>query len=179
MPLLILDRDGVLNERVDPCVATPAAWRALPGALDAVARLCHAGWHLVIAVNEPAVDRGLMTLEALHAIHNAMIAQIQEAGGSLDAVFEHPGLDPRHPWRWPNPGLFDCISARLRQPLTGVVAVGGSRAFVRAAAAAGATPVLISATEPASDEDSEVAHYPSLAAAVEVWLDTAGRETHA
>ena len=32
-----------------------------------------------------------ITLEALHAIHNAMIAQIQEAGGSLDAVFEHPG----------------------------------------------------------------------------------------
>lgn len=179
MPLLILDRDGVLNERVDPCVATPADWRALPGALDAVARLSHAGWRLVVAVNEPAVDRGLMTLEALHAIHSAMIAQVQEAGGNIDAVFEHPGFDPRHPWRWPNPGLFDCISARLRQPLAGVVALGGSRAFVRAAVAAGATPVLISAAEEAGDEDCEVAHYPSLAAAVEAWLEAAGREVHA
>ena len=49
MKLAILDRDGTLNALGDGFIASAADWTPLPGALEAVARLNHGGWHVVLA----------------------------------------------------------------------------------------------------------------------------------
>ena len=49
MKLVILDRDGTINEATAEFVQSPAEWIPLPGALEAIARLNHAGWHVVVA----------------------------------------------------------------------------------------------------------------------------------
>jgi D-glycero-D-manno-heptose 1,7-bisphosphate phosphatase len=50
--LIILDRDGTINHDSDDYVKSPDEWQALPGAIDAIARLNHAGWHTVIVTNQ-------------------------------------------------------------------------------------------------------------------------------
>ena len=57
--LVILDRDGTINEEDPAFVDTPDAWRPLPGALEAIAKLNHAGWHVVVASNQSGLGRGL------------------------------------------------------------------------------------------------------------------------
>ena len=52
MKLVILDRDGTINEDRDDFVKSPDEWVPIPGSLEAIARLNHAGWHVVVATNQ-------------------------------------------------------------------------------------------------------------------------------
>ena len=43
MPLLIVDRDGVINEDSEDYIKSPAEWIAIPGSLEALAQASQAG----------------------------------------------------------------------------------------------------------------------------------------
>ena len=90
MKLVILDRDGTINEDRDDYVKSPAQWLPLPGALEAIARLNHAGWHVVVATNQSGIGRGLFDMETLNAMHSKMHSLLAAAGGRVDAVFFAP-----------------------------------------------------------------------------------------
>ena len=64
MKIIILDRDGTLNQLGEEYITTPAEWQAERGALEAVARLNRAGWHVVVATNQPGLGRGLLDMLA-------------------------------------------------------------------------------------------------------------------
>jgi len=57
MKLIILDRDGTINEDRDDFVKSPDEWVPIPGALEAIARLNDAGWRTVIATNQSGLGR--------------------------------------------------------------------------------------------------------------------------
>ena len=125
MQLVILDRDGVINEDSDTHVKSPAEWHPIPGSLEAIARLSRAGYRVVVATNQSGIGRGLFDVETLNAIHDRMKGHLAELGGSIDAIF----FCPHRPeddcaCRKPKPGLLLEIASRLRAPLTGVPAVG-------------------------------------------------------
>ena len=142
--LLILDRDGTLNRSRDDHVACPDEWEALPGALEAVARLNQGGWHVVLATNQSGIGRGLFDMASLNAIHAKMHRQLSAMGGRVDAVFFCPhapedGCDCRKP----APGLFHQIAARFGIPLANLPAAGNAVRHVQAAAAAGCPAHLL------------------------------------
>ena len=83
----VLGRDGVLNIFRDDHVKAPEEWAPIPGALDAVARLNHAGWHAVVATNQSGIGRGLVDMTSLNAIHQHMMQVLAAKGGRIDAVF--------------------------------------------------------------------------------------------
>ena len=88
--LIVLDRDGTINEDREDFVKSADEWVALPGALDAIARLNHAGWHAVLATNQAGLGRGLIDMATLNAIHLKMNAELAKFGGRIDAVFFCP-----------------------------------------------------------------------------------------
>ena len=90
MPLIILDRDGVINEDSDDFIKSPDEWKPLPGSLEAIATLKNAGWQIVIATNQSGIARKLFDLDGLHAIHDKMHRMVREYGGEIDAVFYCP-----------------------------------------------------------------------------------------
>ena len=90
MKLIILDRDGVINQDSDAFVKSPDEWIALPGSLQAIARLTQAGWKVVVATNQSGLARGLFDMDTLNAIHAKMRRELAAAGGSIDAVFLCP-----------------------------------------------------------------------------------------
>src|SRR5690606_35306700 len=67
--LIVLDRDGVINQDSDAFVKSPDEWIALPGSLAAIARLSQAGYTVVVASNQSGVARGLFDMATLNAIH--------------------------------------------------------------------------------------------------------------
>ena len=73
MKIVILDRDGTINHDSDEYIKSPEEWRALPGALEAISRLNHAGYHVVIATNQSGLGRGLIDVAALNAFTNACL----------------------------------------------------------------------------------------------------------
>lgn len=138
MKLLILDRDGTINRNRDDYVASPDEWEALPGALEAVARLNQGGWRVVLATNQSGIGRGLFDMASLNAIHAKMHRQLAAAGARVDAVFFCPHApEDACDCRKPAPGLFVQIGARFGVDLARVPAAGNALRHVQAAAAAG------------------------------------------
>ena len=144
MKLVIVDRDGTICVEREGYIQTPDEWEPLPGALDAIARLNHAGYQVVIAANLPGLGRGLFDMAALNAIHARMNKQVAAAGGRIEAVFFCPHTpDEGCNCRKPLPGLFQQIGERYKLDLTQVHAVGDSERDVQAAVAAGCVPHLV------------------------------------
>jgi D-glycero-D-manno-heptose 1,7-bisphosphate phosphatase len=144
MKLVILDRDGTINQDRDDFVKSPEEWVALPGALEAIARLNHAGWHTVIATNQSGLARGLFDMAALNAIHARMNRELAALGGRIDAVFFCPhGPDDGCLCRKPLPGLCKMIAERYGVDLGGAHVVGDSLRDLQAGAAAGCATHLV------------------------------------
>ena len=144
MKLVILDRDGTINEDSDDYVKSPEEWTPLPGALEAIARLNHSGWHVVIASNQSGLGRGLFDVSTLNAMHAKMNKLLAAVGGRVDAIFycPHAPDDGCH-CRKPEPGLFEQIGERYGIDLAGVPMVGDSARDVLAGLAAGCEPHLV------------------------------------
>ena len=144
MKLVILDRDGTINEDSDEFVKSPEEWIPLPGAMDAIAKLNHAGWHVVIASNQSGLGRGLFDVASLNAIHGKMHKALAAAGGRVDAVFYCPHVpEDGCRCRKPLPGLFEQIGERYGIELKGVPAVGDSLRDLQAGAAVGCDTHLV------------------------------------
>src|SRR5689334_5902114 len=74
--LIVLDRDGVINHDSPEFIKSPDEWRPIPGSLEAIARLNHAGYRVVVATNQSGVGRGLLDFSTLAAIHDGMHREI-------------------------------------------------------------------------------------------------------
>lgn len=143
-PLIILDRDGVINEDSVHYIKSPDEWRPIPGSLEAISELCHEGWQVFVASNQSGLARGLFDLPTLHAIHRKMNDAIKEAGGALAGIFFCPhGPDAGCLCRKPAPGLLHDISHRLSRSLQGIPVVGDSLRDLTAAHSVGALPCLV------------------------------------
>jgi D-glycero-D-manno-heptose 1,7-bisphosphate phosphatase len=144
MKLVILDRDGTINEDSDDYIKSPAEWRAIPGSLDAIARLTQAGYRVVIATNQSGIARGLFDTAALISIHDMLQRAAAQAGGRIDAFFFCPhAADSSCECRKPKPGMLLEIARRFNVSLSDVCMVGDAQRDLEAAASAGAKPVLV------------------------------------
>ncbi len=146
MKLIILDRDGTINEDRDDFIKSADEWVPLTGALEAIARLNHAGWHVVVASNQSGLGRGLFDVAALNAMHSKMHKLLAAQGGKMDGVFYCPHApDDRCLCRKPLPGLFEQIIDRygIDTALHTVHTVGDTLRDLLAGAAVGCTPHLV------------------------------------
>jgi len=144
MKLIILDRDGVINQDSDQFIKTPEEWKPIPGSLEAIAKLNHTGYRVVVASNQSGIGRGLFDIAALNAINEKMYKALAQVGGRIDALFycPHPA-EGNCTCRKPKPGMFEDIARRFNISLAGVASIGDSLRDVQAASAAGAQPVLV------------------------------------
>jgi len=144
MKLVILDRDGTINEDSESHVKSVAEWRPIAGSLEAIARLSQAGYGLVVATNQSGIARGLFDTATLVAIHDRLQRAVAEVGGRIDAFFFCPhAADSSCACRKPKPGMLIEIARRFNVSLGDSYMVGDAQRDVDAAAAAGARPVLV------------------------------------
>ena len=144
MKLVILDRDGTINHDSDDFIKSPEEWEPIPGALAAIAKLNHAGWHVVVATNQSGLGRGLFDVASLNAMHAKMHTMLAAVGGRVDAIFYCPHApDEGCRCRKPEPGLFEQIGERYGISLDGVPAVGDAPRDLVSAVTAGCEPHLV------------------------------------
>jgi D-glycero-D-manno-heptose 1,7-bisphosphate phosphatase len=172
MKLIILDRDGVINYDSPAFIKTPEEWKPIPGSLGAIARLTQMGYRVVVATNQSGIGRGLLDMAALNAINDKMWKAANQAGGRIDVMFfcPHTCAD-KCDCRKPAVGMFKEISQRFGLGLTGILVIGDSLRDLQAAAAVGATPVLVltgkgEKTKAAGGLPENTQIFPDLAAVV-------------
>lgn len=158
-PTVILDRDGVLNERPPRAryVCHPDDFRWLPGALEALAELTRAGWRVIVVSNQAGVNRGELAPAALEAIHRRMCRDAAAAGGRIDGLYVCP-----HDWdegcecRKPRPGMLFQAQRDFDLDLTRTLFLGDDERDAEAAAAAGCPFVMISGDVSLLDRTAEL-----------------------
>lgn len=144
MKLIILDRDGVINQDSDDYIKSPDEWVPIPGSLEAIARLNHAGYTVAVATNQSGLSRGYFDLKALSEMHRKMESLLSEHGGQIDALFYCPhGPDDGCYCRKPRPGMLHEIVERFQVGVNNVCFIGDTISDLKAATAAGIKPVLV------------------------------------
>jgi D-glycero-D-manno-heptose 1,7-bisphosphate phosphatase len=177
MSLVLLDRDGVINEDSPGYIRHPSEWSPIPGSLDAIARLNRAGSAVAICSNQSAVARGLMTIEDLDAIHKTMRQALVAFGGHIDVILCCTHAPDAHcSCRKPEPGLLLSAMRELDATPERTTFVGDSLRDIHAAIAARCRPVLVRTGHGAEVEsaarDAGVRHvFDNLAAAADWIID--------
>ena len=178
MNLVIIERDGVVNEALRSGVRSPDDWRPIRGSLDAIARLGRSGYRVVVSTRQPGIRRRHLTIEDLNRIHELMHRRLAEYGAGVDAVFVCLCL-PRYECECfkPRPGVLHEIAERLRLPLRGVPCIGGTPEFLDTAYAARARPMLVrtaarKGTSQGAGTAGDFETHDDLAAAADAVLDS-------
>ncbi len=175
MRLVLLDRDGVLNEDRPDSVRRPGDLVLIPGAAAAVARLNGAGWRVVVVTNQAVVGRGLMTADTLDRVHRTLTDALAKAGAHLDAIVtctDPPGRPSAR--RKPAPGmLLEALDRFDAGPETTPM-IGDGLSDMEAATAAGCARLLVRTGKGAATERAglpaalrPITVFDDLAAAVE------------
>ena len=142
--LIVLDRDGVINEDSDEYVKSVEEWIPIPGSLEAIARLCKAGWTVAVATNQSGVARGKFDLSTLGDMHFKMQQLVMGQGGRIDLIVHCPhGPDDGCDCRKPKPGMLRQIAAHYATDLAGIWFVGDTGGDLQAALAVDGHPALL------------------------------------
>ena len=142
--LIILDRDGVINEDSVNYIKSPDEWKPLPGSIEAIADLTRAGFAIFVVSNQSGVGRGLFTLDDLDAIHKKMNDAISAAGGKLAGIYYCPHRPEEDcNCRKPGTGLLARIIGDFDVSLAGVPLVGDKVADLELARRVNARPILV------------------------------------
>ncbi len=170
--LLIVDRDGVINEDSPGFIKAPQEWIPLPGSLHALGVATRAGFKISIVSNQSGLARGLFKIEDLHRIHARLLREVAQHGGIIDAIFYCPhGPQDRCGCRKPQPGMVRAAAARSGLALADAVMIGDRESDVTAARAAGVLPVLVCTGHGAQAaklirREDDLCVYPDLAYAI-------------
>jgi len=175
MKLVILDRSGVINEESDENIKAIAEWRPIPGSLEAIARLCQAGYRVFIASNQSGIGHGFYDYDALFAMNDRLQKMVGEFGGRIDGIeFAPDRPDEASEMRKPGPGMLKDLARRFQVSLEDVSFVGDTAADLLAARSAGARPILVRTGKGSRTEIEHELHgaavYDDLAAFVRVTL---------
>lgn len=144
MKLLILDRDGVINQDSDAFIKSVEEWLPIPGSIEAMARLTKLGFSIYVATNQSGLGRGLFDKGTLLAMHDRMTNLVEAAGGQIKGIYycpHHP--DDNCDCRKPLPGLLEQISRDASVSVAGAPLVGDSLRDLQAGLAASCQPVLV------------------------------------
>jgi D-glycero-D-manno-heptose 1,7-bisphosphate phosphatase len=142
--MVMLDRDGVINQDDPGYIKSVEEWHPLPGSISAIVDMQRMGIKVAVCTNQSGIARHLIAVADLEEIHQAMNQALIDAGGSAIPVFfcpHHPDDDCQ--CRKPRPGML--FAALTQAGLTPEDAwfVGDSLRDLQAAEAAGCHPVLL------------------------------------
>jgi D-glycero-D-manno-heptose 1,7-bisphosphate phosphatase len=144
MKLIILDRDGVINDESEDYIKSPEEWHPIPGSLEAIALLSQADYTIVVATNQSGVGRGYYTEAGLAQIHEKMLTCAKTRGGKIDRVFYCPHHPDAHcACRKPAIGLFTQIAEAYHVNLKNCIMIGDSLRDIQAAEKVGCKPLLV------------------------------------
>ncbi|MRN37733.1 D-glycero-beta-D-manno-heptose-1,7-bisphosphate 7-phosphatase [Neisseria sp. N95_16] len=142
--LIILDRDGVINQDRDDFVKSVDEWIPIDGSMDAIAFLTEAGYTVAVATNQSGIGRKYFTLQDLTEMHAKMHRLALQAGGVIDGIWFCPHLaDDNCNCRKPKPGMIQDILDRFQAQAADTWLVGDSLRDLQAIDAVGGKSALV------------------------------------
>ena len=167
MKLLILDRDGVINEEREQYILSANDWKAIPGSLEAISRAKNMGFYIVVISNQSALGRGWMSMDDLNSINRLMQSELAKFGGKIDIFLFCP-----HPpevncdCRKPKVALLEKFKRRIGRDLGTVPFIGDRMSDIETAKLVGAHPILVRSGKPIGKVPANISVYADLSEAL-------------
>jgi len=144
MKIVVLDRDGVINQDSDDYIRSAEEFVPIAGSIEAIAKLSNAGFIVTVATNQSGLARGYFDSDRLSEMHHLLCSMVEEAGGKIDGIFFCPHLPTDNcDCRKPKTGLLEQIEREFACKLQGSYFVGDSLKDIKAAEAFGCLPILV------------------------------------
>ncbi|MCX8068231.1 MAG: HAD family hydrolase [Anaerolineae bacterium] len=141
---VFIDRDGVICRNRTDHVKSWEEFVFLPGAKEALARLSHSDFLIIVITNQAIINRGMVPAEAVEEIHRRMIQEVTAAGGRIDRVVYCPHRpDENCGCRKPQPGMLLRTAQEMRIDLTHSWLIGDAWSDIVAARQAGCKRYLV------------------------------------
>lgn len=176
--IVILDRDGVINQDSAHFIKSPAEWIAIPNSLEAIKKLNDHHVTVVIASNQSGLARGLFDLNTLHQIHEKMRHQLLALKAKVDGIYFCPhGPDDNCHCRKPKTGLLEKVASDFQVNLQNAPFVGDALRDLQSAHAMKCQPILVTTGKGAStlakgNLPDKTRIYNDLMAFVEAFVST-------
>ncbi len=142
--LIILDRDGVINQDSDSYIKSPEEWIPIESSLRAIAKLNQAGYKVAIATNQSGIGRRMFDHITLAMINKKMEMALAKVGAHIDALEycpDHP--DDAGPDRKPNTGMVNRLIKQFNVEPSKTFFIGDSISDIECAKNAGCKPILV------------------------------------
>jgi len=142
--LIILDRDGVINFDSDDYIKSVSEWQAIPGSLEAIAKINQHHIPVVVCTNQSGIARKLFTIEELHRMHEKMQRELQTMQGHVDKIYfcaHHP--DESCNCRKPKAGMYLQALQDFNADPQQTLVIGDSLRDIKAAQTAGCYAALV------------------------------------
>ncbi len=144
MKLILLDRDGVINQDSLRYIKSVEEFIIIPSSLEAIARLTKAGYTIGVATNQSGISRGHYSEETLTDIHKELYKKVRAAGGDIHSItFCKHMPDEGCVCRKPQPGMLLKLAENFKSDLKNVPFIGDRISDIQAAYAAGAKPMIV------------------------------------
>ncbi len=154
---LFLDRDGVINhEKHKDYIHSWDEFVFYAGVKEAIAVFAKRFKHIIVVTNQKGIGKGVTKLANLQLIHKNMVAQIEAAGGRIDAVYFCPDLEEESPNRKPNPGMG--LQAAKDFPaidLSKAIMIGNTLSDMQFGRNLGVKTIFLPTTQPEVDLNDE------------------------
>jgi len=142
--VIVLDRDGVINEDSDDYIKSVEEWIPINGSLEAIKRLNQAGYRVAVASNQSGIARGYFDEATLAQMHDKMNRLLAQRGAQVDEIVYCPhGPTDNCLCRKPKPGMLIRLAQKFSVTPDAMVFVGDAIGDIQAARMAGARPVLV------------------------------------
>jgi D-glycero-D-manno-heptose 1,7-bisphosphate phosphatase len=149
-PGVFLDRDGTINEQMG-YINHLSRFHLLPGVAPAIRQLNELDIPVLVVTNQSGLARGYFPPALLAKVHERLAEELAVEGARVDGIY----VCPHHPeakreeyrvncdCRKPKIGLFTTAAAEHNIDLSASFVVGDRWSDLKAAAACGATSVLV------------------------------------
>jgi histidinol-phosphate phosphatase family protein len=84
---LFLDRDGVINYKIDGYVQFFSEFKFIKDVPESIARLSDYFERIIIVTNQQGVGKKIMTEDQLFILHDKMISEINKIGGEIEKIY--------------------------------------------------------------------------------------------
>ncbi|MBD3387539.1 MAG: D-glycero-beta-D-manno-heptose 1,7-bisphosphate 7-phosphatase [Candidatus Altiarchaeales archaeon] len=154
---VFIDRDGVINENRNGYVNDWTEFNFIEGSVQAFKELAQSDYKVIVVTNQAGVGRGRMKREDVEDIHARMLAEVEAAGGRIDAVYvcmHHP--DEGCSCRKPGTGLVEMASETFNLDISRSWFVGDHTKDIKAGRDSGCRTVAVGTGYGGSDGSYDV-----------------------
>lgn len=138
LPGIFLDRDGVIIENRPDYVKRWDEVQFLPGTLHSLAGCKDSPYRIIIITNQAGIGRGLISRTEVYEINRRILAEIDLAGGRIDAIYVCPHTPEENcACRKPQPGMILQAAADLHIDLPRSMLIGDNISDLQAGRSAG------------------------------------------